>query len=253
MNRMPTHCLVLALLLPWPPPCARSRSPRSAEKVNKKLVKLFGAGGFRGLAVLRHRHPRLARRLHPDRQQPHPRHARTCASTCTTAARYHAKVVAIEPELDVALIKIERATRTSLTGYFDVPAAAKRPLGRAGRLGPGLHQPVPDRHARRADVACSAASSPAYTKLHGRRGIFEAPYQGDVYVLDAITNNPGAAGGASTTRKGELLGIIGKELQNEPDQHLDQLRHAGAGQGRVPPGTSKDRDASAWPSSSTRG
>src|SRR5207302_9429304 len=54
----------------------------------------------------------------------------------------------------------------------------------------------------------------AYSKLHGRRGIFDAPYSGDVYIIDAITNNPGAGGGALTTRKGELLGVIGKELRN---------------------------------------
>ena len=55
----------------------------------------------------------------------------------------------------------------------------------------------------------------AYAKLHGRNGIFEAPYSGEVYMVDAITNNPGAAGGALTTRKGELIGIIGRELRNE--------------------------------------
>lgn len=33
-------------------------------------------------------------------------------------------------------------------------------------------------------------------------------------MVDAITNNPGAAGGALTTRQGELLGIVGKELRN---------------------------------------
>src|SRR5205823_12925468 len=54
----------------------------------------------------------------------------------------------------------------------------------------------------------------AYARLPLQRGIFEAPYQGEVYVLDAITNNPGAAGGALTTRTGELLGVIGKELRN---------------------------------------
>src|SRR5262249_30191593 len=54
----------------------------------------------------------------------------------------------------------------------------------------------------------------AYSKLQGRRGIFDFPYTGDVYVIDAITNNPGAGGGVVTTRKGELLGIIGKELRN---------------------------------------
>ena len=55
----------------------------------------------------------------------------------------------------------------------------------------------------------------AYSKLYGRIGINEASYTGNVYVIDAITNNPGAGGGVITTRKGELLGIIGKELRNE--------------------------------------
>src|SRR5262249_10595274 len=54
----------------------------------------------------------------------------------------------------------------------------------------------------------------AYGKLHGRRGIFDAPYHEEVYLVDAITNNPGAGGGALTTRKGELLGIVGKDLRN---------------------------------------
>src|SRR5262249_25125776 len=54
----------------------------------------------------------------------------------------------------------------------------------------------------------------AYTKLAGRRGVFEFPYTGDVYVVDAITNNPGAAGGALINRKGEVLGVIAGEIKN---------------------------------------
>jgi len=33
-------------------------------------------------------------------------------------------------------------------------------------------------------------------------------------VLDAMTNNPGAAGGALTNQNGELLGMLGKELRS---------------------------------------
>jgi serine protease Do len=54
----------------------------------------------------------------------------------------------------------------------------------------------------------------AYAKMHGRRGIFDFPHTGDVYVIDAITNNPGASGGALTDRKGNLLGVLGKEIKN---------------------------------------
>ena len=36
----------------------------------------------------------------------------------------------------------------------------------------------------------------AKTRLEARRGAFETPYDGPVYVVDAMTNNPGSAGGA---------------------------------------------------------
>jgi serine protease Do len=52
------------------------------------------------------------------------------------------------------------------------------------------------------------------TRLAARRGAFETLYQGDVYVLDAMTNNPGAAGGALTDSNGRLAGFLGKELRN---------------------------------------
>jgi serine protease Do len=35
-----------------------------------------------------------------------------------------------------------------------------------------------------------------------------------VYVLDAMTNNPGAAGGALVDYQGRLLGMLGKELRH---------------------------------------
>ena len=54
----------------------------------------------------------------------------------------------------------------------------------------------------------------AFTKLQTRRGTFEMPYDGNVYVVDAITNNSGAGGGVLTTRDGFLLAMIGKEVRN---------------------------------------
>src|SRR5215470_1039049 len=54
----------------------------------------------------------------------------------------------------------------------------------------------------------------ATTTLAARRGAYETPYQGPVYVLDAMTNNPGAAGGALTNSRGQLLGMLGKQLRS---------------------------------------
>jgi serine protease Do len=34
-------------------------------------------------------------------------------------------------------------------------------------------------------------------------------------VIDAVTNNPGAAGGVLTTRQGALLGVLGREVRSD--------------------------------------
>jgi serine protease Do len=197
-------------------------SPRAADEsfapvaveVNEKLVKVFGAGGIRGLAsygtglivspdgyiltVNSHILDTVDLRVHmPD------------------GTRYHAEVVCVEPELDVALVKI-KAGREKVDDlkYFDVFEAAKRPLAEAGA---GILAFSNEFQIATRDEPMSVQRGvvAAYARLHGKIGIFDAPFTGNVYVVDAITNNPGAGGGVITTRKGELLGIIGKELRNE--------------------------------------
>src|SRR5262249_49184590 len=129
--------------------------------------------------------------------------------------RYHAKVIAIEPELDVALIKIGDA-KNPVAGmkYFDVFEAARRPLADPG-TGILAFSNLFQIATRDEPVSVQQGVVASYAQLHGKIGIFDAPYTGQVYVVDAITNNPGAGGGVITTRKGELLGLIGKELRNE--------------------------------------
>jgi serine protease Do len=52
------------------------------------------------------------------------------------------------------------------------------------------------------------------TTLNARRGTFQTPYRGPVYILDAMANNAGAAGGALTDYEGRLAAILGKELRS---------------------------------------
>jgi serine protease Do len=54
----------------------------------------------------------------------------------------------------------------------------------------------------------------AVAPLTARRGVYQTPYDGPVYVLDAMTNNAGAAGGALTDAEGNLAAILGKELRS---------------------------------------
>ncbi|MEX2187334.1 MAG: S1C family serine protease, partial [Pirellulales bacterium] len=55
----------------------------------------------------------------------------------------------------------------------------------------------------------------AVAPLEARRGGFSTNYRGDVYVVDAATNNPGASGGALVDGQGRLVGMLGKELRSE--------------------------------------
>jgi serine protease Do len=55
----------------------------------------------------------------------------------------------------------------------------------------------------------------ARTLLKARRGVFDTPYQGEVFIVDVTTNNPGACGGALVLAEtGKLAGMLGKELMN---------------------------------------
>jgi serine protease Do len=189
---------------------AQDSYAKVANDVNKRLVKLFGAGGFQGLAsygtgVL----------VSPEG------HILTVASHMLTSQelrvhlydgrRFHAKVVVAEPELDAALVKIEKVDEP--LPFFDIAQASKAALAKNGDwilAFSNLFQIA----TRDEPLSIQRGVIAAYSKLHGRRGVFDAPYTGDVYVIDAITNNPGAGGGVITTRKGEILGIIGKELRN---------------------------------------
>ena len=112
-------------------------------------MKLFGSGGIRGLAsygtgVL------IDREGHILTVNSHILDTRDLRIHMSDGTRYHGKVIAREPELDVALIQISSGQRKpEIEGFFDVVAAAKMPvLEEPGTNILGVQQPVQDRHAR---------------------------------------------------------------------------------------------------------
>jgi serine protease Do len=52
-------------------------------------------------------------------------------------------------------------------------------------------------------------------RLDARRGYSDFPYEDDVYLIDAITSNPGAAGGAVVNASGNLVGLVGKVIEGK--------------------------------------
>jgi serine protease Do len=53
------------------------------------------------------------------------------------------------------------------------------------------------------------------TRLEAKRGFSDIPYDGDVLLIDAITSNPGAPGGAVMTADGHLAGLIGRIIEGK--------------------------------------
>jgi serine protease Do len=198
--------LVLAVTL------LRAQQPFTpvAAEVNKKLVKIFGGGGYKslpsyGTGILVSPNGYLLTVNNHILAWP------TLRVHLSDGRQYDARVVAKEPELDIALAKIDG----DVDGlpYFDFAKAAARAPAEPGDWILAFSNQF---HIATRDEPMSVQHGviTAYTELRGRRGVFDAPFQGDVYFLDCIACNPGAAGGALTTRKGELIGILGRELKN---------------------------------------
>lgn len=183
-----------------------------AKQVNPKVVKVFGAGGFQNIVdyasgVLISPDGYVLTVYSPTLD------SRELRVHLYDGRRMICELVAAEPQLDVALIRIkdqEQFKQLPLP-YFDL---AKAPpdvqvgdwvlaFSNQFKVATG-DEPV---SVQRGTIA-------AIAPFAGRRGVTMAPYKGTAYVVDAITNNPGGGGGILTTRKGDLIGLIGKELRN---------------------------------------
>jgi S1-C subfamily serine protease len=193
-------------------PLAAQESFRGVtDQVNKKLVKLYGAGGFKSLAsygtgIV------VSPRGHILTVNNHLLDTRDLRVHLHDGRKFHAQVIAKEPALDVALVLIDDYKNDDLP-CFDIPSESQKPQAEAGDWVLAFSNQFKIA-SREEPMSVQRGTVSAYCKLHGRRGVHDAPFQGEVYFIDAITNNPGAAGGPLTTRKGELLGIIGRELRN---------------------------------------
>ncbi|MGM0490997.1 MAG: S1C family serine protease, partial [Planctomycetota bacterium] len=124
-------------------------------------------------------------------------------------SRHPGTIVNHDPRLEIAILKIDA---TELP-HFDLEEAVElqpgaRVLAFSNLFGIAAGgEPASVQHGHVA----------AIDQLTARRGAFKTIYSGPVYFLDAMTNNPGAAGGALTDRNGRLAGLLGKELRNSLD------------------------------------
>lgn len=175
------------------------------KEVEPKVVKIYGAGGFRGLEAYQSG-VLVSPTGHVLTVWSYVLDADEVTVVLADGRKQAAKLVGIDPRLELAVLKIEAADLP----YFDlnerpVVSEGTQVLAFSNLFGVATgDEPV---SVQRGIVA-------SLTSLDARQGVFASVYHGPVYVLDAMTNNPGAAGGALTDSRGHLLGVLGKELRD---------------------------------------
>ena len=203
--------IVLAGAVPKSSVAAGSRSStQTIDYVLPRMVKIFGAGGLQSLAAYGSGFL-VSNDGHIVTVWSHVLDANEVIVVLNDGRRFTATVLGAEPQLELAVLKIVANDQELNLPYFDLSSGigsaseGTRVLGFSNMF-----------KVATGDEAVSVLHGvvAAKTKLKTRRGTFEIPYDGAVYVVDAITNNSGAAGGLLATREGKLLGMIGREVRN---------------------------------------
>ncbi len=197
--------LPLLLATTTPAPVASASLSDTIGQVQSKIVKVYGAGGFRGME------PYQSGMLISQSGYILTAYSYVLDTDYITAVladgrKFEAKLVGADPRLEIAVLKITAADLP----WFDLQKAVKAAEGtRVMAFSNIFRIAVGDE-----PVSVQRGTISVIARLEARRGVFETPYRGPVYVLDVTTNNPGAAGGALVNRRGELIGMLGKELRN---------------------------------------
>ena len=208
--RLAFYALIAAVtLLAVGPATSRAEGPSSfanvIDSVQPKMVKIFGAGGIRGLEAYQSGFL-ISPNGHVLTVWSHVLDTDFITVTLDDGRKFQGELVGADPRFEIAMLKVdaEDLPHFNLDTSVELDAGDRvLALCNLFKVATG-DEPVSVLHG----------SVAVKTQLTARRGAFETPYDGPVYVLDAMTNNPGAAGGALTNRQGELAGILGKELRN---------------------------------------
>jgi len=174
-------------------------------KVQPKMVKVYGAGGLQGLESYQSGFL-VSADGHILTVWSYVLDTDFITTILNDGRRFQAELVGADPRLEIAILKIDAENLDFFDRSQDVELdVSSRVLAFSNLFGVAT-----------GDEATSVLHGvvSAKTMLDARRGVFKTPYRGPAYVLDAITNNPGAAGGALTDHQGQLAGILGKELRN---------------------------------------
>ncbi|HWL07312.1 MAG TPA: trypsin-like peptidase domain-containing protein [Planctomicrobium sp.] len=198
-----------------PFPCRANSVSDVIPGVQSRVVKLFGAGGLKNLASYGSGFL-VSADGHIVTVWSHLLDSDTVTVVLDDGRRFFGKVIGTDSQKDLAVLKIDAA---------DLPHFE---LAHAANIGPGAPVLAFSNVFKVAvgdePVSVMHGIVSAKTELSARKGRYQLPYRGQVYVIDAVTNNPGASGGVLTTYDGRLVGILGREVRS--DQNHVWLNYA---------------------------
>jgi len=198
-------CVLVFCLLTHAADAQSSR--QTIDSIQPKMVKIFGAGGLKNLYSYGSGFL-VSRQGHIATIWNHVLDTDEIVVVLNDGRRLTAKLLGAEPQLDLAVIQIESDDLD--LPYCDLSEAAAVPPGTRILAFSNMFKVATGDEA----VSVNHGVISARTRLNARRGAYSVPYEGSVYLFDAITNNSGAAGGLVTTRDGRPVGMIGKELRD---------------------------------------
>jgi S1-C subfamily serine protease len=197
--------LWMAMLSPPGALAAQDSFAETIAQTQPKIVKIFGAGGLRGLEAYQSGFL-ISDEGHILTAWSYVLDSDAVIVYLNDGRKVTAEIVGMDPRSEIAVLKIDARSlpHFNLEEAVTLSSGAKV-LAFSNMFGIALgSEPASVLHGVVA----------AKTDLAARRGAFETNYRGPAYVLDAMTNNPGAAGGALTDAKGRLAGLLGKELRS---------------------------------------
>ncbi|MFZ4731613.1 MAG: S1C family serine protease [Pirellulales bacterium] len=204
-TRPPWLATAVVLLLSAAIPAAAATTGETIAGAARSVVKIYGAGGVRGLEAYQtgvlvtptgHVITVLSTVLDSD------------AIDCVLddGRRFAGRLIGADPRRELAVLALEGEELPALPLTADLPrlGAGSRVLALSNLFGVAVGD---------ERVSAQHGVVAAVVPLDARRGAYEAPYRGDVYILDCTTNNPGSPGGALIDWRGRLVGLLGKELR----------------------------------------
>lgn len=134
--------------------------------------------------------------------------------TLSDGSTYNARYIRNDPNLKLALLDIGAKT----PDYFEL---TDQPVGKKGDWVLAISNAFKVAE-REEPLSVNLGVISLRTSITARQTRREVAYDGPLILIDAITSNPGAGGGAIVTTQGELVGMVGKIIEsNETNTRLN--------------------------------